>query len=770
MIVSLMKQIIFILILLISFPFFAFSAKTPFGKALWIGATTNKDDSLAGRSIVVGKDVKLKGKVVKAEVNICGLGSYELYINKQKVGNDMMTPAWSDYRKTVFYNIYDITDMLRSKKADICVLLGNSFYHEEGKRYHKLTSNFGPLTLLFCLHIIYSDGKEENIISDNTWNWAQSPVTYNSIYGGEDYDDRIPMFGKRKNRVVVQRSPLGRLRKQLSYPVRIMERYNISKRLQGMVFDMGQNLAGFPEITVTGKSGQSVVVWVGETLTKDGIVSQKQTGKPYFYKLTIGRSGRLTWHPHFSYNGFQYIHIDGAVMKGDENHLHLPVVESLQSCFIYSSAPKTGNFVSSNERWNATYRIIDRAIRSNWQNVWTDCPQREKLGWLEQDWLNGPGLVSNYDCRSMIEQTMIQISDAQHDDGSMPEIAPEYIKFVGSWAPPFQESPEWGGALVALPFLYKQAYASDSLITQYLPNMVRYVDYLATRDSSYILNMGLGDWYDYGPWKAGLSRNTPVALVATAHYYLWTKLTAKAALIEYKKNGKESYKLLSDNLFLRADSIRDHFNSTFYSPQKHTYGTGSQASNAIPLYMGIVPDSLANDVMASIVKDIRSHGNRLTTGDIGSPYLYALLIDRGYGDLLADMLDHDSLPGYGYIIKHGMTTLTEQWNPAMGASRNHFMLGHINNHLVPDIAGIRFDDGVITIAPHPIKGITWVNADREGVKVEWQKQNGNFHISITLPPDYHATVVMPYSGKKFKIHGAWNGEEDVEEPPSQIDE
>lgn len=739
------------------------ASANPFGPAQWIGATASSTDSLAGRSIVVSRTFKLKGRVKKATALVCGLGAYELYINRQKVGDDIMAPAWSDYNKTLFYNTIDLTAAFTGRQQSLDVLLGNGFFHEEGKRYHKLKSNYGPLMLLFSLSIEYADGSRDTIVSDGGWTWRPSPITYNSIYGGEDYDDRVPMFlGKGKgSKVVVLPNRSARLKEQIAHPIKIMERYDISRRLGGMLMDMGQNLAGFPEVEIVGKPGQSVELWPGETIINDSTVRQKQSGKPHFYRLTLGTTGRLKWHARFSYYGFRYLQVKGAVMEGDPNPDALPVVKSLKSCFIYNSAPKTGNFECSSERWNKTYKLIDRAIRSNWQHVWTDCPQREKLGWLEQDWLNGPGLVANYDCRSMLRQTMVEMADAQHDDGGMPEIAPEYIHFVGSWAPPFQESPEWGGSLVALPLLYLDAYNSDSLIREYLPNMVRYVDYLATRDSCYILKMGLGDWYDYGPGRAGFSRNTPLALVSTAHYYMWTRLTSDYALKLASEGVNADYLNIGKRLQERADSIKEAFNKAFYNPQKHAYGTGSQASCAIPLDFNLVPDSLREGVLQSLLADIHAHGDRLTTGDVATPRLYNVLIDNGQGELLFRMLDHDSLPGYGYQISRGMTTLTEQWNPDMGASLNHFMLGHINNHLVGDVGGIRIHRGQTTIGPRIFGNLKWVRAERDGIKVEWRIDSGIFHIAATLPKGRSARVVMPFSGKTYEVSGHWETSEPV---------
>lgn len=732
------------------------TAEAVFGHAQWIGATTAGTDSLAGRSIYLKREWTCSQPIAHATVAICGLGSYELEIDHKKVEPDMvLAPAWSDYRKTLFYNTYDITAELQQARAaaatstrrplragskakgslgkarmSIGVLLGNGFYHEQGLRYHKLKTNYGPLTLLLRLCITYQDGSQEVIESNaDGWQWCKSAVTYNSLYGGEDHDARLEHH-QSYHPVVVQKAPTGQLRPQIAPPVKIMERYPVARRLGKQVFDMGQNLAGFPEIQVRGRRGQQVKLIVGETLLPDGHVSQKQTGKPYYltYTLKGDTLNGETWHPRFTYYGYQYIEIEGAVMAGDANPQGLPVVQRLNSCLISNSAPTIGSFACSNPRFNQTYRIIDRAIRSNWQHVWTDCPHREKLGWLEQDWLNGEGLVYNYDARSMIEQTMVQIADAQHADGSMPEIAPEYIRFEGAWAPPFQESPEWGGALVALPFLYMQHYADSSLVRTYYPAMQRYVDYLHRRDSAYVLDFGLGDWYDYGPGRAGFSKNTPVALVATAHYYRWARLTAEAATISKRPQAE------ADRYHLLADSIRHAFQRAFYHPDRGTYGTGSQCSNAIPLAMGIVDEADRSRVMASLKADIAKHGIRLTTGDVGTRYLMDVLAWNGEGDLLYQMLDHDELPGYGYQIRQGMTTLAEQWDPAMGASRNHFMMAHINNLLIPWIVGIRTDGHSITIAPHPVGDLSWAEGSTviqgQPIRVRWQIDQGMLTINI----------------------------------------
>ena len=708
--------------------------KEPAVKALWSAV-----HPLSDRSIFLRRNIPLKGKVKQATVYIAGLGFYELTLDGTKVGDSEFTPSWSDYDKSIFYNTYDVTELLNdtdgrtARHKDIRVLLGNGFYNEQGKRYAKMKISFGPPTLLFRLHIAYANGKTEDVVSDDRWQWSLSPITFNSIYGGEDYDARLE--GKKTWKpVVIQEAPKGILRQQIAEPVKIMERFPVKQELkrQGdslLVLDMGQNLAGFPEITVEGKAGQWLKLTPGETLTKEGLVNQKQTGKPHYYTYILkGEKKEETWHPRFSYYGYRYLQVEGDV----------EVLKKVESCFVYNSARKTGSFECSNSLFNDAYRLIDRAIRSNWQAIWTDCPHREKLGWLEQDWLNGEGLVSNYDCKTMIEQTMQNISDAQFPNGALPEIAPNLCVFEGSWAPPFLESPEWGGAFIALPFLYKEYYGDDSLIARYQPQMLRYINYLATQDSCYILKQGLGDWYDYGPGRAGFAQNTPMPLVSTAHYYWWHHLMQHP----------------------RADSIKAAFIKEFYHPDTHQFGTGSQCTNAIALEMGLVPEGDRQAVLQNLIADIRQHGYRLTTGDVGNRYLMNALIHNGQQELLYQMLNHYDVPGYGYQIKLGHTTLTEQWNPEHGASMNHFMMGHLNNLLVPYFLGIQRQGDRITIAPHPVGDLTWCRGSLESaqgvVKVSWHVDGvkggaKSLTLNVDIPLGGSADVVLPYSGRRLHI-------------------
>ena len=289
------------------------------------------------------------------------------------------------------------------------------------------------------------------------------------------------------------------------------------------------------------------------------------------------------------------------------------------------------------------------------------------------------------------------------------------------------------------------------MVKKYAPQMFRYVDYLQSKDSCRILKQGLGDWYDYGKGRSGFSQNTPMPLVATAHYYQWVKLTQKAAAMSGKTAEANRYAILASeilqafqNEFLHVEKAASSEKSSSDAVVKDAvekvyYGSGSQASNAIPLALGMVPSQYRKQVLQHLVDDIHAHHDRLTTGDVGNRYLFQALLENGYADLWYKMLAHDDVPGYGFQIKKGMTTLTEQWNPEMGASMNHFMMAHINNHFLPDIVGIRIEQGRLIIAPQPMGDLTWAKgstrlSNGKQIAVAWKKLADD-KIEVTVDTD-----------------------------------
>ncbi len=764
--------------------------------ANWIGAITKKEahipegrwantyfkkdtfkqqwaavDSLSTKSIILRKDFKTKKNIVDATIYISGLGYYELQMNGVKVGDDEFAPLISEYDKTVYYNTIDVTKYLKSLRHNAMqVILGNGFFNvQKDGRYSKLQTSFGPPQMICLLEINYDDGTQQTIKSDNTWKWCLSPITFNSIYGGESYDATLE--GKMPwHNVVITEGPKGMLTPQIAPPIKIMERYGIKswqyvsslslaesaremKRTNisptAIIADMGQNLAGFPEISISGKRGQKVIIYVGEKLTKHGVVNQRETGRPHYYEYTLRGNGIDIWHPRFSYYGFRYIQVEGAVMQGEPNPDDLPVIYALNSCFVHNSAQEVSTFKCSNELFTKTHRLIERAQRSNMQAVLTDCPHREKLGWLEQDHLNGVSLLYNYDMTTYIPKIIRDIRDTQKPNGMVPTTAPQFVSFGNL----FDDSPEWSSTLIILPFMYYDQYGDSTLILDNYDAMGKYVDYLSSRAKDGILDFGLGDWYDYGPWVAGFSKNTPVPLVATAHYIYDLQLMRKAAAMKNNQDDLEKYDSLCNYVISR-------FNEHFYIPDSCSYTSGSQCANALPLFLDICGDNKER-VLESLIKDIQSHGNRLTTGDVGNRYLIQALVKNNKDSIVFTMFNHYETPGYGFQMLQGATTLTEQWDPRNGTSWNHFMMGQLDEWLFRSVAGIRQKEKThgmkhLIISPHFIGDITSIEASTKTLYGTVSVNATKSEITASIPVGCSAEITAPNGTIHNVGSGIWN--------------
>jgi len=721
-------------------------------------------DSLATRSIMLRNSFYTKKAIKNAEVYISGLGHYELTLNGKKVGDSEFAPLWTDYDKTVYYNSYDVTESLFNGGENVIgVILGNGMYNVLADRYSKFFVSFGPPTLFVNMKIHYQDGTEQTVRSDDSWKYSKSPITYNSIFGGENYDANLEQEGwdepefndETWKMIVMQDAPKGVLKPQQAPPVKIEREYGVAvvnEPEPGVyVLNMGQNLSGFPTIKVKGEKGDIIRVWVGEYLKDDGTVGQGRSGGPYYYEYTLKGEGEEEWQPKFSYYGFQYVQVSGVNYKNNDLENDLPTLLDVKSNFVFNSAGTNGSFECSNEIFNRAHQLINNSIKSNFQSIFTDCPHREKLGWLEETHLNGPGLFYNYNLQSFIPKVMQDMRDAQRENGLIPNIAPEYIEFGGD----FTDSPEWGVAGIVLPWMYYEYYGDSSIIEENYEMMKRYVDYLSTTAENNIVSHGLGDWYDYGDHAAGYSKNSPIALSATSHYFMGADLVAKAADILGKEEDKIKYETL-------AKEIRNSFNEEFFDKETAQYGTSSQFSNAVPIFMGIVEQEYKNEVMKNLLEDIKARGFRLTTGDVGNRYLFQALARNDQNEVMYKMHNHYDAPGYGFQIEFGLTTLTEQWDPRKGNSWNHFMMGQIEEWfyrslggIVPDIENPGFKH--FFLQPEVVGNMEFVSANYESIygKIvsNWRREGDTFYWILEIPANTTATIKLPGEASGIQING-----------------
>ncbi|MBS1745174.1 MAG: family 78 glycoside hydrolase catalytic domain [Bacteroidetes bacterium] len=705
------------------------------------------------------KEFLIKKPVKKATAYIAGLGQFDLNINGRKVGDHFLDAGWTEYSKTALYVTFDITGQLINGANALGVMLGNGFYYTPRERYRKITIAYGYPEMICRVAVEYSDGSFENIVSDTTWKTSPGPVTFSSIYGGEDFDANVeqpgwdaPSFNDQswRNAVIVDGPPV--LSSQTAPPLKILDTFSIKKISQPKpgiwVYDFGQNASGIFSIKIKGKKHSKVTFRPAELITGDGLITQDAVGAPVYFNYTLNGAETESWQPQFTYYGFRYIQVEGAVPNGEPNPNNLPVIVSIKSLHTRNASLSAGSFNCSNNLFNRIDTLINWAIKSNMASVFTDCPHREKLGWLEEDHLMGSSIKFNYNIAALCRKVVNDMISAQTEDGLVPDIAPEYVHFVSG----FRDSPEWGSNSIILPWYLYKWYGDTQVLTKAYPMMQRYVQYLQKKSVDNILSYGLGDWFDIGPDEPGESQLTPKGVTATAIYYYDLSILSKIAKILSKEDDVSYYES-------SAAKVRDAFNKTFFNKQTKQYATGSQTANAMAVYMGLVEPKNKKAVIDNLVKDIRERKNSLTAGDIGYRYVLRVLEENGYSNVIFDMNSRSDVPGYGYQLAHGATSLTESWQAYRFVSNNHLMLGHLMEWFYSGLGGIRQTENSvgfkhIFIHPEPVGDVANAETIYHSVygiiSTRWEKNERCFKLEVNIPANTYATIFLPVS-EKFEI-------------------
>lgn len=698
------------------------------------------------------KAFTLRRTVARAMLYASGLGQDELRLNGRKVGNEELTPGWSDYHKTVLYDAYDVTALLRAGQNALGVMLGDGMYRvlKTPGRYTKFVGSYGELKCTVQLEVEFTDGSAAEILSDGTWKTAPGPITFSSTYGGEDFDARLEPQGWDRagfddstwHAASVVDGLGGTLTPEIAPPIRTMHTYapvKVTHPKPGVtVYDLGQNFAGWPEITVTGKAGATVKLIPGELLDKDGLVLQRSSGRPQWFSYTLRGASRgvETWHPRFSYYGFRYVQAEGT---GDDGVR----LVSLRGEAVHSSSEQVGTFASSDEMLNRIHTLILRAIENNAVSLFTDCPHREKLGWLEETHLMAPSLLYDFDFAGLYAATAHNIADAQKSDGPMagmvPTIAPEYVIFKPGYGV-FDDSPEWGSAAVLAPWEAFQRSGDRAFLAAQYDVMRAYARYLGSRAHDGIVDYGLGDWFDIGPGDAGFSKLTTAGVTGTATYYQDLIALERTAAVLGRSEESQAFAE-------QAERVRAIFNARFYDAAQHRYDKGSQTAQAMPLALGMVPAGQAGAVLDALVADIRAHQNHTTCGEVGFHYEVEALLEGGRSDVLLDMLERTDAPSYGYILAQGATALTEAWDG--GHSQDHFMLGSAEEWFYRGLGGISVDlshEERMWLDLHPVVvgNVTWARAHYRSavgeIESEWHRGATETVYDFTVPANMTAGI------------------------------
>jgi hypothetical protein len=713
------------------------------------------------------KEVNFSKKIKRATAFVAGLGHFEFFINGQKIGKNFLDAGWTNYLKTVQYVTFDITNHLNSGKNAFGIMLGNGFYNIPNERYYKIIQSYNYPTCKLTILVENTEGGIETIVSDENWKTTSSPITFSSIYSGEDYDAtleqknwKLPNFDDSKWQtplVLTEKMPtlISQQQEPLGYFEEFLPKKIRSPKKDIWVYDLGQNFSGIFAIQTTGSRGKTIKISPAELLHKDGTINQSAVGQPVFFNYTLKGEGVEAWQPQFTYYGFRYIQIEGAVPEGQANPDNLPVIKQIKGIHTRYTAEKVGSFSCSNPLFNQIYSLIDWSIKSNMASVLTDCPHREKLGWLEQSYLMGNSLRYNYDLVTLYPKIVEDMRASQLENGLIPDIAPEYVPFEHG----FRDSPEWGSAGVIIPWEMYQWYGNEAVLKENYDMMKRYVTYLSSRSKNHIVSHGLGDWFDYGPKQPGEAQLTSKGLTATAIYYHTITILEKVAHILGKNEDATYFKNL-------GDEVKKAFNDAFFDKKTQIYEKGSQTANAMPLVLGLVENEYKTAVLNNLVNDIKKTNYALTAGDIGFHYLVSALQNGGASDILYKMNSRNDVPGYGFQLAKGATALTESWPALENVSNNHFMLGHLMEWFFNGLGGVKPSETVhafkeFIIKPELVGDLTEANVTFDSmfgrIKSHWRKTKDVVEMSIDIPVNTTALVYFPTNDVKNIIEKGKKG-------------
>lgn len=698
------------------------------------------------------KEFCVDKKVRRAIAFVSGLGHFDLFLNGKKVGDNFLDPGWTKYDTCALYVTFDITDQLQQGSNAVGVMLGNGFFNIPRERYYKILTSYGAPKLRMKIQVEYTDGSIQETGTGPDWKVTDSPITYTSIYGGEDYDANkeksgwtLPGFDDSAWDKALDSNWSTSLLSQRATPLKVRDKIPAVRILQtdkgNWVYDLGQNFSGILRLTLKSTSKKPVRLYPAELLNPDNSINQSASGQPYYFTYTPKATGTEIWQPQFTYYGFRYVQLEGAIPAGQPNPDSLPEIVDITGLHTCNSAAEAGSFQCSNEIFNRIYHLIDWSIRSNMASVLTDCPHREKLGWLEVAHLMQYSIQYRYDVARLYEKIMNDMRSTQAANGQIATTAPELVEFEGG----FKDTPEWGSAFIIAPWYVYQWYGDQRLVETYYPEMQRYLDYLSSKATNHIIAYGLGDWFDIGPDNPGESQLTSNGVTATAIYYYNTTIMQKIAVLLGKKADATRYSEL-------AVRIKKAFNDTFWDKATRKYDRDSQAANAIALYTGLTNADNQEQVLSNLIADIRNRNNALTAGDVGYRYVLRALESNEASDIIYDMNCKYDVPGYGWQLAHGATSLTESWQAYGFVSNNHCMLGHLMEWLFSGLGGIRQQEGSVAwknilIKPEPVGDIREANTSYESpyglIRSEWKKSGETFTLRVEIPANSFATVHLP---------------------------
>jgi alpha-L-rhamnosidase len=710
-------------------------------------------------------DVDLEKDVKRARAHVCGLGYGELYVNGDRIGDEVLNPGWTQYDERVLYSTYDVTDSLGAGENALGIWLGRGWYGRNARDW----TGFGSPRAILQLHVEYEDGTTRTVSTDSSWRAAPSPILENDLYDGEVYDAREEPDGWAEpgfddadwEGTSVVEAPGGDLVPQRTPPIRVtetVEPVEITEREDGPIVDFGQNLVGWVELTVEGAdAGDEIELKHAEVLLEDGSLSLVDLRTADARDTYVARGDdRETYEPRFTYHGFRYAQITGY--PGDLEK------DDLRAKVVHTDVEPIGDFSCSNEELSQVQHNAEWGLTGNLHSVLTDCPQRdERFGWTGDNHIAARALCYNFDSARFYEKWMGDHDDVQSEHGYVACTIP-----YGYGSIP--EDPTWGITEVAVPWHLYRHYGDVGILERRYDGMRRYVDYWNEQMEDGLLP---GEYANYGDWLAFENmdgrRGLPFELFTTAFQYHTTDLFARIADVLGHESDAERYAA-------RAEEIVAAFNEEFFDPEAGRYGPGTQSSYAVPLYFGMVPDEHVDAVVDNLVEKVRSDGGKLQTGFLGTRPLIHTLVDHGRPEVAYEIVSQPERPGWVYMVRQGATTMWERWDSddRIGDgmnSFNHSPFNFVSEWFYYALAGLRFDESMhgaaeVEIAPSFVDDLDWAEGSLETVNgrlaSRWERTDDGYVLDAEVPWNTTATVRVPADASEVSIgvdgDRVWDGD------------
>ena len=702
------------------------------------------------------KQFSLKKKIKSARAYIAAAGLFELAINGNSVGNHFLDPLYTRYDRRILYVTHDVTTALQSGENAIGVVLGNGWYNHQALavwNFHQAPWRARPA---FCLdlRIVYTDGSEEIIVSNQDWKTFTGPLRTNNIYTGEQYDFRLEQPGWNKpgfddsnwQNVSYRSAPASTIASQQVEPIRLVKEFKAEKvnklNSNTYLFDMGQNMAGVTKIKARGEEGTVLKIAHGERLDKKGRLDLSNIDVYYrgdkeedpFQTDIVILSGKNTdeFIPKFSYKGFRYIEITSSrPISLDASNVTAYAVHSdvKQKGYVHTSSPMV----------NTIWQITNNAYLSNLMGYPTDCPQREKNGWTGDGHLAIETALYNYDGITVYEKWLADHRDEQQPNGVLPDIIP-----TGGWGYGSANGLDWTSTIAIIPWEIYQYYGDSRLLRDCYENIKRYVEYVNYNSPNGLTTFGRGDWV---PVKS----TSDLELTSSVYYFVDTKILAQTAKLFGKTKEYEKYNALSQK-------IKNAINTKFLDRERGIYASGTQTEMSMPLHWGIVPEELKTKVAANLNQLVVNTNYHLDVGVLGAKAILNALNNNGYSETAYKLAVQDTYPSWGWWAANGATTLLENWDlkATRDISDNHMMFGEIGGWFFKSLGGILPDPdkpGFKHIILKPIlpEGLDFSEVIHDSpygkIISKWTKQNNFVVYDITIPANTSATFYPPENVK-----------------------